>query len=167
MIFEESSKGFWDLDSLGSKSSLEAGILWKYYGDYVVPERVSMNEDLRNELTLLIHSLKLLGNYVLTLAEFEDVLDAVNDLKRASGENELAHISSIEPAVLVNGLRCEDCVFEISGKDGWASKKDFSLWIRFRVLCVSKLYHVSEHKFNTQARTSNVPSPVVKQLGAE
>jgi hypothetical protein len=76
-----------------------------------------MDEDLRNVLTLLVHSFKLLRDYVFSLAEFEDILNAIDDFKRPSWQNELTHIACIEPAIFVFGLCGKDWILKIANKD--------------------------------------------------
>jgi hypothetical protein len=73
---------------------LQSGMIWESYGYDMIPQGVSMDEDLRNIGALLVDSLKLLRHNVLTLREFEDVLDAINDLQ-GFALNKLSYISGM------------------------------------------------------------------------
>jgi hypothetical protein len=72
----------------------------------VVAERVTVDEDLSHILALLVDSLQLLGNNVLSLTQLKDVLDSIYDFKRTPRKLQLANITSIEPAIFVLCLGC-------------------------------------------------------------
>ena len=50
-------------------------------GNYMIPEGVSVDEDLSDIRALFINSFQLLRYNVLTLRKFEDIFDAVDDFE--------------------------------------------------------------------------------------
>ena len=48
-------------------------------GNYMIPEGVPVDEDLRDIGALFVHTFQLLRNNVLTLGKFEDIFDTIDD----------------------------------------------------------------------------------------
>ena len=97
-------------------------------GNYMIPERISVDEDLRDIDALFIHSFELLRYNVLTLGEFEDIFDAVDDFEGVAFQ-ELADVTGVEPTLRVLGLLSQGRVSEIPNENRGSTKENFPLGV--------------------------------------
>ena len=99
-------------------------------GNYMIPERISMDEDLRHIGALFIHSFQLLRYNVLTLGEFEYIFDAVDDFEGVAFQ-ELTDVTGVEPTLRVLGLLSQGRVSEIPNENTGPAQEDFPLGVWF------------------------------------
>jgi hypothetical protein len=78
----------------------------------MIPEGVSVDEDLRDIGALFIHSFKLLRYNVLTLGKLEDIFDAVDNFVGIAFQ-ELADVTGVKPTLRVLGLLSQCRVSEV------------------------------------------------------
>ena len=120
----------WTLETLLFTVGFDSWVVRMRDGNYMIPEGVSVDEDLRDIDALFIHSFELLRYNVLTLREFEDIFDAVDNFEGVAFQ-ELADVTGVEPTLRVLGLLSQGRVSEIPNENRGSTQEYFPLGVWF------------------------------------
>ena len=118
-------------------------------------QALAVNEHLFNKLRLHINILDFLRHDVLALAQLEDMLFAINNLKRPVRVPS-TNVACVMPALRVDRLGCSLRIFEVSLEHARTFDADFSLLV---VRVIFHLRHINHlERVEVEIRERNFQS---------